>query len=82
MKGVTVGVDLKVSVLKLHPVWNQSLQWLPAEESLFLALDQDVDPQLLQHHVCLDATMMIMDWTSEPVNQPQLNVVLYKTELP
>jgi hypothetical protein len=23
--------------------------------------------------------MMIMDWTSEPVSQPQLNVFLYKS---
>ena len=32
---------------------------------------------------CLDVsmlpTMMITDWTSEPVSQPQLNVVLYKS---
>jgi hypothetical protein len=38
---------------------------------------------LLQHHVSLDTAMlpamMIMDWTSEPVSQPPLNVVLYKS---
>lgn len=37
---------------------------------------------LLQHHVCLQAAMLpamkIMDWSSEPVSQPQLNAVLYK----
>jgi hypothetical protein len=41
--------------------------------------------QQLQHHVCLDAamlsTMMIKNRTSEPVSQPQLNVVLYKGQL-
>jgi hypothetical protein len=33
--------------------------------------------QLLQCH----ATLMIMDWTSEPVSQPQLNVVLIRVTL-
>jgi hypothetical protein len=28
---------------------------------------------------CHPSVMIIMDWTSEPVSQPQLNVVLYKS---
>jgi hypothetical protein len=36
--------------------------------------------QLLQCQACLDTVMlpamMIMDWTFEPVSQPQLNLVL------
>jgi hypothetical protein len=39
--------------------------------------------RLLQEHICLGAvmlpTLMIMDWTSEPVSRPQLNVCLYKS---
>ena len=39
--------------------------------------------QLLQHNVCLGAamlpSMMITDGTSEPVSQPQLSVVFYKS---
>jgi hypothetical protein len=37
----------------------------------------------VQHHLCLQAAMLpalrIMDWTSETVSQPQLNVFLYKS---
>ena len=51
-----------------------------------MPLDQDLEiltPPRLQHHVCLGTAMlpamMIMDWTSETVSQPQLNVVLYKS---
>ena len=40
---------------------------------------------LLQSHLCLDAAMlpalMIMDRTSEPVSQTQLNVVLIRVAL-
>jgi hypothetical protein len=39
--------------------------------------------QLLKCHACLEAaifpTMTIMDLTSEPVSQPQLNVFLFKS---
>ena len=54
------------------------------EESLLLAAFRSRcrTLQLLQDHVCLHAvmlpTMIIMDQTSETVNQPQLNISLYK----
>jgi hypothetical protein len=39
----------------------------------------------LEYHVCLHTAklpaMMIMDWTSETVSQPQLNIVPYKSYL-
>jgi hypothetical protein len=42
---------------------------------------RDEDSQLLQTHACWDAAMMIMDGTSEPVSQSQLNVVLIRVAL-
>ena len=54
--------------------------------SSLLPEDQDIDSQLLlQHHACLHAfmllAMIVMDWTSETVSQPQWNVFLYKSYL-
>jgi hypothetical protein len=44
---------------------------------------QILNSQLLQHHVCMHATMLptmtIMDKTSETVSLPQLNDFLYKS---
>ena len=41
--------------------------------------------QLLLKHACLDAAilsaLMIMDWVSEPVSQPQLNVVFIRVAM-
>lgn len=37
--------------------------------------------QLLPHHACLNATMPIMDSTSEPLSQPQLNAVVLRVSL-
>jgi hypothetical protein len=49
-----------------------------------LPLKQDENSQLLlQYHICLDGAMlpamMIMDQSSKPVRQPQLNLVPYKS---
>jgi hypothetical protein len=66
-----VGVGLKTLILA---AWNPVFCQQPSDE----------DPQLLLHHACLDAAisaLMIMDSTSEPVSQSQLNVVLIKVAL-
>jgi hypothetical protein len=40
-------------------------------------------PRSSSHHICLPVVMppamMVMDWTSETVSQPEVNVVLYKS---
>ena len=52
-----------------------------ADSSLLLPWDQDLELSALSPIPCLPGlehpTMMIMDRTSEPVSQPQSNVVLY-----
>lgn len=59
------------------PVWCSPFSWLP--------LDQDVElsdpPAPCLPRCCHALTMMIMDWTSETVSQPQLNVVLIRVAL-
>jgi hypothetical protein len=76
-------------MLRVHPVWERASSLLPTE-GVFSLLPSNQDrslkmknSQLLQHHACLDTamlpTLMIIDCTSEPVSQPQLNVVPYKT---
>ena len=59
------------------PVWCSPFSWLP--------LDQDVElsdpPAPCLPRCCHALTMMIMDWTSETVSQPQLNVVLMRVAL-
>ena len=62
------------SYAKALPNAEDSLSWLLSNQ----------DSQLrLQHHIYLDAAMlpamMIMDWTSETVSQPQLNICFHKT---
>ena len=61
---------------------SPSAQPLPRmEETLFLATFGSKGSQLyLLHHVCLQAamlpTIMIKDWTSETVSQPQSTICL------
>jgi hypothetical protein len=70
-----VGVSFKNLVLVLAA-------WKPV---FYLHLEQDVElsapsvPCLTGH--CHVPTLMIMDSTSEPVSQPQLNVVLIRVAL-
>jgi hypothetical protein len=56
------GWALRSPMLKLCPVWNPASFWC-------LWIKMSNSQQLLQHHVCLHATMfstvMIMDWTSK-----------------
>lgn len=57
----------------------------PSPVSLFLMLPMQISQLLLQHHVCLHATMlpalMIMDSTSETLTMHQLNVFFIKVAL-
>ena len=48
--------------------------WDVLRESSPRCLQNKKNFQFLQCHSCPDAAMMIMDQTSEPINQPQLNV--------
>jgi hypothetical protein len=58
-----------------------------AEESVSLGCNPLMmqNSQFLQHRACLDAAvlpaLMIIDCTSEPVSQPQLNVVFIRVAL-
>ena len=72
--GGSVSQEVGFEVSKAQPRSSVSLFLLP--------VDPDVKFSLLQHRVCPRATMlpdtMTMDWISETVSQPQLNVFLYK----
>jgi hypothetical protein len=54
--------------------------WMPV---FCLLLEQDIElsalPASCPPRHCHAATLMIMDWASEPVSQPQINVVLHKS---
>ena len=70
-KCVTVGVGFKTFLLA---ACKTVLSYLP--------LDQDVEllvPSMPCLNLCCHVSaFMIMYWTSEPISQPQLNVVLLK----
>jgi hypothetical protein len=66
-------------------LWGWSLRpsSLPVRQSSSVCLWTKIqNSQFLQCHACLNAAilpiMLTVDWNSEPVSQPQLNVVLYK----
>ena len=66
-------------------LWNPPSRCLSLQSSSVYLWNKMENSQLLQHHACLYAAMlpaiMIMVWTSEPVGQPQLNVVLIRVAL-
>lgn len=82
---VTMQVSFEVPMLRLCPIWNESLLLTSCggQSPPAACRSRMQDSQFLQHHVCLQAAMipamMIIDCTSETVSQPQLNVVLYKS---
>ena len=86
-KGVVLlrGVDLLKSVchcgfcLKtlILAAWKSVFHWQPSDEDVELSA-----PPVPCLSGCFHSpALMIMDWTSEPINQPQLNVVLVRLAL-
>jgi len=72
-KSVTLGMGLETL---LPPARGCSVcSWLPSGEDVELSAPPAPGLPGCSHVPAL----MIMDWTSDPVSQPQLNVVLYKT---
>lgn len=76
---------LSSPMLKLHTVWNQNLLLAACgKRSPSAASRSRQNSWFLQHHLCLEIAMLplrVMNWTSETVNQPQLNVLLCKSFL-
>ena len=85
-------VALLACVALLEEVWHCEGELLRSHAQVPPSVEHSIscsqwikmkNSRLLQHQVCLHTAMLpamtIMDWTSEPVNQPQLNVDLYKT---
>jgi hypothetical protein len=66
------GCGYKILILV---AWMSVLHWQPLDEDIELS----APPALCLPGYCHAPTLMIMDWTSEPVSHPQLNVVFYKT---
>jgi hypothetical protein len=68
-----MGIVFKTLIL----AWNGS-QFSPVclQNKMFSA---SPTPCVLEH--CHASALMIVDWTSEPVSQPQLNVVLIRVAL-
>jgi hypothetical protein len=71
---VTVNVDFKTLILA---AWKSVLCWQPLDEAVELSAPP---PPCLpgSYHVL---ALMTMDWTSEPVSQSQLGVVLIRVAL-
>ena len=66
-------VSLWAWALKLCPVWKSQLfSWLKSDEDVELT----ATPVPYVPGCCHAPTMMTMDRTSDPVNQPKLNVFL------
>jgi hypothetical protein len=69
-----VGVSFNTLVLA---AWEPLFSWQPSNEDIELSASPV--PRLPGcYHVL---SLMIMDWTSEPVSQPQFNVVLIRVAL-
>lgn len=66
-------------------IGSRSTQCNTQPSSCCLQIKMQNSQLLLQYHICLHATtlptMMILDWTSETVSQPQLNVTLIMVSL-
>ena len=69
MKCVTMGVGLENFLLA---AWNLVFSCLPLDEDVELS----AAPALCQLARCHSPALMIMDCISEPVSQPQLNVLI------
>jgi hypothetical protein len=67
--GVTVGVDLRSS------------PYLPGCQPLDEEVELSALPESCLPVYCHDPALVMMDWTSESVRYPQLNVIFYKTYL-
>jgi hypothetical protein len=75
------GVSVSLWTWALRP-----LSKLPGSQSFPACLWKEMKFfQLLLHHACMDhchaLDLMIMDWNSEPLNHPQLNIVSIRVGL-
>jgi len=71
---VTVGMGFKTLLLA---VWNRVFHYQPSDKDV----DPSVLPALCLPGCCHALALVITDWTSEPVSQPQLNIVLIRLPL-
>ena len=71
---VGVGVSPWVYKNLILAAWKPVFCWQPSDEDVGLS----APPAPCLPGCCHVLSLMILDWTSEPVNQPQLNVVLIR----